>query len=93
MAALPIHLRAKRGRQTVFLVADPSDTVRLLKARLAEVNRVAADRIRIYAHDEVRRRPQCARAQRRACVCNARVDVRLYHRVVSRKRCTRTSRQ
>ena len=60
MAALPIHLRAKRGRQTVFLVADPSDTVRLLKARLAEVNRVAAERIRIYAADEVSSRCRCS---------------------------------
>ena len=54
MAALPIHLRAKRGKQTVFLVADPSDTVRLLKARLSDINRVAPDRIRIIAADEVR---------------------------------------
>ena len=81
MAALPIHLRAKRGKQTVFLVADPSDTVRLLKSKLSEISRVTPDRIRIYAADKV----GCAEAP---CLLG---DVPLNQPVLRRRQCTKMS--
>ncbi len=46
-----MYIRVKRQKQTIFLYTDPSEKVSELKKKIAEINSVAANRIRLIFQD------------------------------------------
>jgi hypothetical protein len=42
-----IYIRVKRANQTVFLYAEPSDSVGEVKNKLAHINKVPVDNLRL----------------------------------------------
>eukprot|EP01114_Cavostelium_apophysatum_P007018 TRINITY_DN1867_c0_g1_i1.p1 TRINITY_DN1867_c0_g1~~TRINITY_DN1867_c0_g1_i1.p1 ORF type:complete len:103 (-),score=26.57 TRINITY_DN1867_c0_g1_i1:84-392(-) len=49
---MSIYIRAKRTNQTIFLYAEPSDTIATIKKKISSITKSPVDTIRLLSHPD-----------------------------------------